>query len=161
MRDIPTLVVCVAPLPQQSAIAAFLDRETRRIDGLVAKKERLSELLQEKRAALITRAVTKGLDPSVPMKDSDVEWLPEIPIHWDVKPNGSLFQERDERRRDDLPILEVSIASGVRVREFSETKVEQRSDDLGAYKVARAGDITFNKMRMWQGAVGRHRKTAW
>ena len=84
MRDIPVLVVCVAPLPQQHAIAAFLDRETARIDALVAKKERLIELLQEKRTALITRAVTKGLDPNVPMKGSGVEWLGEIPAHWEV-----------------------------------------------------------------------------
>jgi len=69
-------------LPEQRAIAAFLDRETARIDALVAKKERLIELLQEKRTALITRAVTKGLDPTVPMKDSGVEWLGEIPAHW-------------------------------------------------------------------------------
>ena len=72
--------------PEQRAIAAFLDRETARIDALVAKKERLIELLQEKRTALITRAVTKGLDPNVPMKDSGVEWLGEIPAHWEVKP---------------------------------------------------------------------------
>ena len=70
---------------EQRAIAAFLDRETARIDALVAKKERLIELLQEKRTALITRAVTKGLDPNVPMKDSGVEWLGEIPAHWEVK----------------------------------------------------------------------------
>jgi type I restriction enzyme S subunit len=74
------------PLPEQRAIAAFLDRETARIDALVAKKERLVELLQEKRTALITRAVTKGLDPNVPMKDSGVEWLGEIPAHWEVRP---------------------------------------------------------------------------
>jgi type I restriction enzyme S subunit len=72
------------PIPEQRTIAAFLDRETTRIDGLVTKKERLIELLQEKRAALITRAVTNGLDPSVPMKDSGVEWLGEIPAHWKV-----------------------------------------------------------------------------
>ncbi|MGH9202582.1 MAG: restriction endonuclease subunit S, partial [Vicinamibacterales bacterium] len=62
----------------------FLDRETARIDALVAKKERLIELLLEKRAALVTRAVTKGLDPNVPMKDLGVAWLGEIPAHWDV-----------------------------------------------------------------------------
>jgi type I restriction enzyme S subunit len=76
------------PLPdpdEQRAIAAFLDWETARIDALVAKKERLIELLQEKRTALITRAVTKGLDPDVPMKDSGVEWLGKIPAHWQVK----------------------------------------------------------------------------
>ena len=71
---------------EQRAIAAFLDRETARIDALVAKKERLIELLQEKRSALITRAVTKGLDPNVPMKDSGVEWLGSVPIHWTVMP---------------------------------------------------------------------------
>jgi type I restriction enzyme S subunit len=72
-----------APSSEQEIISAFLDRETARIDGLVAKKERLIELLQEKRSALITRAVTKGLDPNVPMKDSGVEWLGEIPARWE------------------------------------------------------------------------------
>ncbi len=74
----------IPPVSEQRAIAAFLDRETAKIDTLVAKKERLIELLQEKRTALITRAVTKGLAPDVPRKDSGVEWLGEIPTHWDV-----------------------------------------------------------------------------
>ena len=73
------------PTPaEQLAIAKFLDRETGKIDALVAKKEQLIELMQEKRVALITQAVTKGLNPDVPMKDSGVEWLGEIPAHWDV-----------------------------------------------------------------------------
>ena len=76
--------VVAPPVDEQRAIAAFLDRETARIDGLVARKERLIELLQEKRAVLITRAVTRGLDQNVPMKDSGVEWLGEIPSHWRV-----------------------------------------------------------------------------
>ena len=72
-----------APPPQeQRAIADFLDRETGKIDALLAKKERLIELLQEKRAALIGHAVTKGLDPTVPMKDSGVEWLGDVPELW-------------------------------------------------------------------------------
>ena len=70
---------------EQRAIADFLDRETAKFDALVARKERLIELLQEKRTALITRAVTRGLDPHVPMKDSGVEWLDEIPAHWEMK----------------------------------------------------------------------------
>jgi len=74
--------VPVAPKDEQQAIASFLDRETAKIDKLIEKKERLIELLQEKRSALITQAVTKGLDPTVPMKDSGVEWLGKIPAHW-------------------------------------------------------------------------------
>lgn len=76
------------PIPaasEQRAIVSFLDRETAKIDALVARKERLIELLQEKRTALISRAVTRGLDPSVPMKDSGVEWLGEVPSHWNVQ----------------------------------------------------------------------------
>ena len=77
-----SLVVPLPPYPEQRAIAAFLDRETAKIDALVARKERLIELLQEKRTALITRAVTRGLDPNVPMKDSGVERLRQLPSHW-------------------------------------------------------------------------------
>ncbi len=81
VRNMP--VVLPAFIDEQRDIAAFLDRETAKIDALVAKKERLIELLQEKRTALITRAVTRGLDPNVPMKDSGVEWLGEVPAHWE------------------------------------------------------------------------------
>ena len=75
------------PVPsfeEQSAIATFLDRETAKIDALVAEQEKLIALLQEKRQAVISHAVTKGLDPNVPMKDSGVEWLGEVPGHWEV-----------------------------------------------------------------------------
>jgi type I restriction enzyme S subunit len=75
------------PAPSRDAqqrAADFLDRKTAAIDALIAKKERLIELLEEKRQALITQAVTKGLDPSVPMKDSGTEWLGPIPAHWRV-----------------------------------------------------------------------------
>ncbi|MEA3239145.1 MAG: restriction endonuclease subunit S, partial [Candidatus Bipolaricaulota bacterium] len=73
----------VPPYDEQKAIADFLDRETAKTDALVEKKERLIELLQEKRTALITHAVTKGLDSSIPMKDSGIEWLGQIPDHWE------------------------------------------------------------------------------
>jgi type I restriction enzyme S subunit len=77
--------ITLGRLDEQDAIASFLDRETAKIDTLIEKKKRLIELLQEKRTALITQAVTKGLNPNVPKKDSGVEWLGEIPAHWEVK----------------------------------------------------------------------------
>jgi type I restriction enzyme S subunit len=76
------------PLPshsEQTAIAKYLDQKTTQIDDLIAKKERLIQLLEEERTAIINQAVTKGLDPNVPMKDSGIEWLGEIPAHWEVK----------------------------------------------------------------------------
>lgn len=79
---------CLFPLPpllEQTAIAAFLNRHTSRIDGLIEKKQRQIELLKEKRSALINHVVTKGLNLDVKMKDSSVEWLGEIPEHWEVR----------------------------------------------------------------------------
>jgi len=90
MRDglnldiIRSLPVYKPPLPEQHAIAAFLDRETSRIDALIMKKERQIELLHEKRSALISHAVTKGLDPNAKMKDSGIEWLGKVPEWWGV-----------------------------------------------------------------------------
>ena len=75
-------MIRACPSHEQRAIAAFLDRETAKIDEMIAKKERLITLLEEKRTALISHVVTKGLDPNVSMKESGVEWLSEFPSHW-------------------------------------------------------------------------------
>ncbi len=83
--EVGCIPVPVPPLPIQRAIADFLDRKTAAIDALIEKKQKLLDLLTEKRAALINQAVTKGLDPNVPMKDSGIPWIGEIPAHWEVK----------------------------------------------------------------------------
>ena len=80
--DMKWLPIVTPPEYEQANIAAFLDHETARIDALIAEQQRLIELLKEKRQAVISHAVTKGLDPNVPMKDSGVEWLGEVPAHW-------------------------------------------------------------------------------
>jgi type I restriction enzyme S subunit len=81
VRNLP---VPLPPLPTQRAIADYLDRETARIDALIAAKERVLALLAEKRRGLITRAVTRGLDPHAPLRDSGIPWLGEIPAHWEI-----------------------------------------------------------------------------
>ena len=96
-NDIHAEYSAVPNVTEQHDIADFLDRETAKIDALVAKKERLIELLQEKRITLISHAIVKGLDPDVPMKDSGVEWLGEIPAHWEVEKNQWLFHESNSR----------------------------------------------------------------
>ena len=82
--DILKLKAPVPELPEQTSITLSLDQETARIDALIAKKTRFIELLKEKHAALITHAVTKGLNPTVKMKDSGVEWIGEVPAHWTI-----------------------------------------------------------------------------
>ena len=83
-EDIVNMGVDIPPLETQKQIADFLDKETTRIDTLISKKQKQIELLQEKRQAIITQSVTKGLNPYVKMKNSGVEWIGEIPEHWDV-----------------------------------------------------------------------------
>ncbi len=87
------------PLPTQKAIANFLDRKTAAIDALIEKKEKLLELLAEKRSALINEAVTKGLDPNVPMKNSGIPWIGEIPEQWEVKRLKSCLAQRNDAIR--------------------------------------------------------------
>jgi type I restriction enzyme, S subunit len=87
MEDLYSYRICVPPtVEEQFSIARFLDRETRKIDALVSSQRRLIELLKEKRQAVIAQAVTKGLNPHAPMKDSGVEWLGKLPAHWESVP---------------------------------------------------------------------------
>jgi type I restriction enzyme S subunit len=88
LDDVANLVMTAPPLDEQDAITHFLDRETGKIDALVEQQRRLIELLKEKRQAVISHFVTKGLNPNAPMKDSGVEWLGEVPAHWDLKRFG-------------------------------------------------------------------------
>lgn len=84
MNIIENLKVCIPSIPEQTQIANFLDQKTAQIDNLISQKEKLLKLLAEKRTAIITQAVTKGLDPNVEMKDSGIDWLGRIPKHWEV-----------------------------------------------------------------------------
>ena len=141
-------------VPEQCTIADYLDRETARIDALVAEKERLLTLVEQKRQALTTRAVTRGLNPDSAFRDSGITWLGAIPAQWESRKIAWLFRERDQRAHPDLPVLEASVNSGVVQREFTGEKIESTAAHLSSYKVAWKGDLVFNKMRMWQGAVG-------
>lgn len=149
--------VCLPSVHEQSTIATFLDRETAKLDTLIAKQIKLIELLQEKRQALISHAVTKGLDPYVEMKDSGIEWLGRVPEHWDVIRLGALFYEVNDAGNEELPILRVSIHDGVSDREFDDEELDRkvtRSEDRSKYKCVLPGDLVYNMMRAWQGGFG-------
>ncbi len=147
-------VVPVPPLPQQRAIADYLDRETARIDALIAVKMRLLELLAEKRRALITRAVTRGLDPNVPLRDSGIPWLGKIPAHWETERARWLFRERDERSdTGEEELLTVSHITGVTPRSEKDVHMFEAETKEG-YKICLKGDLVINTLWAWMGAMG-------
>lgn len=165
----------VFPLPsigEQSAIAAFLDRETAKIDTLVAEQEKLIELLKEKRQAVISHAVTKGLDPSAPMKDSGVEWLGEVPEHWariqlgklcrqvsdgpHFSPayvdDGIMFISARNIKVDGWSLDDAKFISEDNYKEFSKRVIPEKGDVLytkgGTTGIARVVDID-DKFQVW------------
>jgi type I restriction enzyme S subunit len=147
----------VPTLKEQTAIASFLDRKTTQIDQAIAQKERMIELLKERRQILIHNAVTRGINPNVKMKDSGLEWIGKIPEHWELVSNRVLFDERNEPGNEDLPILSVSIHTAVSSEEISDDeniRGKVRIEDKRSYKLVKVNDIAFNMMRAWQGGIG-------
>jgi type I restriction enzyme S subunit len=144
----------VPPIEEQTQIAAFLDRETAKIDELVAEQRRLMELLKEKRQAVISHAVTQGLDPDAPMKPSGIEWLGDVPAHWEVRRLKSLVEEplkygaNESAELDDrtLPrfvrITDIDDTGGLRDETFKSLPVEVAEPYLlndGDVLLARSG----------------------
>ncbi len=142
------------PLSEQRAIVRYLDYVDQRIRRYIDVKQKLIDLLEEEKQAIINQAVTRGLDPNVRLNPSGVEWLGHVPEHWEVVRNGQLFVQRNEKRFPELPILEVSLRTGVTIRDFENLNRKQMMTVRGEYKRAVKGDIAYNMMRMWQGAVG-------
>lgn len=142
---------------EQNSIIVFLDYETAKIDALIAEQQKLIEHLKEKRQAVISHAVTKGLNPDVKMKDSGIEWLGEVPEHWEITRIGNLFWEVNENGNQDLPVLSVSIHHGVSDKELDDNELDRkvtRIEDRTSYKRVQPGDLAYNMMRAWQGGFG-------
>ncbi len=146
--------IWLPPLPEQRAIAAYLDRETAKLDALIAAKEELLTLLAEKRRALITHAVTRGLNPAAPLRDSGVEWLGEIPAHWEVEFAKWLFTEVNDRSTTgDEELLTVSHITGVTPRSEKDVNMFM-AESLEGYKICQSGDLIINTLWAWMGAMG-------
>lgn len=156
--DYPRLSRAEMPLPppdEQAAIVRFLDHANRKIDGFIRAKRKLIGLLNEQKQGIIHRAVTRGINPDVPLKPSGVPWLGDIPRHWEIVRNMALFAHRVEPGTPGLPVLQVSLRSGITVEELDQFGRPKRLiADATKYKRIHRGDVAYNTMRMWQGAVG-------
>jgi len=139
---------------EQTQIARFLDHETARIDALIEEQRRLIELLKEKRQSVIAHAVTKGLDPTAPTKDSGVEWLGEVPGHWRSRKVKRLFTQSKRQGYMDMEVLSVYRDYGVVKKSSRDDNNNKTPDDLSLYQLVMAGDLVVNKMKAWQGSLG-------
>lgn len=153
-----TSFVPLPSLPEQTAIVAFLDRETTRIDSLIEKKERQIELLREKRGALINHTVTKGLDPSAPMKESGVEWVDMVPKHWICKKIKYITTINSKSLGEDtspdyelkyVDIGNVDLVEGIiRVEDYTFDEAPSR-----ARRIVQNGDIIISTVRTYLKAI--------
>jgi len=141
--SLASLRIPLAPLEEQTAIVSFLDRETARIDALIARKTEFIELLARKRQALITHAVTKGLDPNVKMKDSGVEWIGEVPEHWDISPFFTVAKEisRSNKGMIESKVLSLSFGRIIQKRESENLGLVPESYET--YQIVEPGEIVF------------------
>ena len=140
-------IMPIPPLPEQTAIANYLDKKTAKIDTAIAQKEKLITLLKERKQILIQNAVTKGLNPNVKLKDSGVEWIGEIPEHWEVKRVKHILEERTERSMSGQePLFMMSQVHGLVVRADYHDKAEVAQNNEGN-KIVKKNDLVFNKLK--------------
>ena len=152
--DLADIQISLPTLETQRLIADYLDRETARIDALVAEKEKMLVLLEEKRAALISRAVTRGLDPTAPLKPSGLDWLGDIPAHWEIRRLKFVSDSLDQGSSpvaanspagpDELGILKLSAVNKGRFRR-DENKALRESDDQEQVLSLRKGDVLITR----------------
>ncbi len=153
-NDIHTIPVALPGREQQRRIAAFLGRETRRIDGLLATKLRVLDLLAEKRKAIIATAVTRGLDPKVKLRDSGVPWLGEIPAHWELRRAKYLFLQSALPVATGDEIVTCFRDGQVTLRRNRREEGFTNADLEVGYQGIRQGQLVLHSMDAFAGAIG-------
>ena len=146
--------VLLPDLETQEATASFLDFEAQAVDSLIEAKQKLLGLLAEKRRTLVAEAVMRGLDRSAPLRPSGIDWLGDIPAHWEVERSRWLFNERDERSETgEEEMLTVSHITGVTPRSQKDVNMFEAETTAG-YKLCFTGDLVINTLWAWMGAMG-------
>ena len=147
-------IVYCPNIKEQEAIAGYLDRKCGAIDETIEKQKSVIEKLKEYKQSIITQAVTKGLDKSAPMKDSGIEWIGQIPQHWDTCKIKHKFYLSSEINYDPTAtLLSLFTHIGVRPRTEMEDKGNKAQTVIG-YSLVKNGDIIVNKLLAWMGAIG-------
>ncbi|MDD5891697.1 MAG: restriction endonuclease subunit S [Bacteroidales bacterium] len=146
--------LAIPPLAEQEKIVAFLDKQTNLIESCICLRERELQTLNELKQAKIASAVTRGLNPDVPMKDSGIPWIGMIPAHWEIAQLRKYLRLVSEKNHPEETLLSVTREQGVIIRN-TDSKEENHNyipDDLSGYKLVKKGQFVINKMKSWQGS---------
>ena len=152
--EIGDIVIALPDLAVQQRTGAFLDNELAQLDNLLEAKQNLLKLLAEKRRTVVAEAVMRGLDRAAPSRPSGIDWLGDIPAHWEIERSRWLFTERDERSETgEEEMLTVSHITGVTPRSQKDVNMFEAETTAG-YKLCLAGDLAINTLWAWMGAMG-------
>ena len=146
--DFGAIDTCVPSIVEQQKIASFLDRKCAEIDEMIALQEKIVEELKAYKQSVITEAVTKGLNPDVPMKDSGVEWIREVPEHWEVRRLKYVAERHCQKVTNEvLPYIGLE-----NIESFSENYIETNNEyDISQAQICSVGDVIFGKLRPYLG----------
>ena len=150
------LRIPVPPEEEQRQIVAYLDYKSNKINERICQREIELQTLSELKQAEIATVVTRGLDPNVPMKEGGIEWIGQIPAHWEVTQLRKYLRLFSDKGHPDMDLLSVTREQGVIVRDIT-SKEENHNfipDDLSGYKLIQKGQFAINKMKAWQGSYG-------
>lgn len=150
-------VVPIPSIDEQHRIAGWLDVQTNRIDKRRELLGEKRELLRDLKKSIVEETTFRGIAASMEMRDSGIDWLGHVPAHWTTMRLGSLFREAADSGIDGLPMLSVSLRTGISDKELDDEEMERkvsRSEDRTLYKRVKPGDLVYNQMRAWQGAFG-------
>ena len=155
-KELKKYYILLPPQEEQRQIVAYLDYKSNKINERICQRERELQTLSELKQAEIATVVIRGLDPNVPMKESGIEWIGQIPAHWEVTQLRKYLRLFSDKGHPDMDLLSVTREQGVIVRDIT-SKEENHNfipDDLSGYKLIQKGQFAINKMKAWQGSYG-------
>lgn len=156
-NDLRDFHIVIPPYDQQVSIASYLDKKCDQIEGVIEAITKQIDSLERYKESVITKAVTQGLCSDIELCESGIEWIGKVPAHWKICRIADIYEDRNERGNEQLPLLTVSINSGVSDKELDDSEKDRvflQSEDKTKYKRVYPGDLTYNMMRAWQGSMG-------
>lgn len=151
VKDLLNVPITIPSMPEQQKIADFLDEKCSHIDSVLEKVRASIDEYKQLKQSVITQAVTKGIRPNRPMKDSGIEWIGEIPLDWDISKVKHCFTRKNSKAKQDNPVVLSLTRSGVKIRDIS-TNEGQLAESYYDYNPVQVGDLLLNPMDLYSGA---------